>query len=67
MEEDKSSQYTAEYMSNEYERQYNNLRYRFREHLKAIKEAANIEGATQLTTSVMINSKIDDALKDLDD
>ena len=67
MEEDKASQYTAEYMSNEYERQYNNLRYRFREHLTEIKEAANIEGATQLTTSVMVNAKIDAAIKDLDD
>ena len=67
MEEDKASQYTAEYMSNEYERQYNNLKSRFRTHLTEIKEAANIEGATQLTTSVMVNAKVDDALKDLDD
>ena len=67
MEEDKAAQYTAEYMVGEYQRQYNNIKNRFRTHLKEIKEAANIEGATQLTTSVMVNAKIDAAIKDLDD
>jgi len=67
MEEDKAAQYTAEYMVSEYQRQYNNLKSRFRTQLTEIKEAANIEGATQLTTSVMVNAKVDAAIKDLDD
>ena len=67
MDEDKSAQYTAEYMVGEYQRQYNNLKSRFRTHLKEIKEATNIEGATLLTTSVMVNAKVDAAIKDLDD
>tara|TARA_Y100001970_G_scaffold90489_2_gene114103 strand:- start:2049 stop:2252 length:204 start_codon:yes stop_codon:yes gene_type:complete len=67
MEDDKADQYTAEYMVNEYQRQNLNLKFRFKQHLEEIKKAANIEGATPLTTSVMVNAKIDNALKDLDD